>query len=188
MISYLLGKVLDKEPNSIVLDVNGVGYQIAITNSVANDTKINANLQLWTYLAVSEKALSLYGFGNKKELEMFKLLMTISGIGPKSAMSISNSASVTTLIDGISSGDAAYLSKISGISKKNAEKIILNLKDKINTSKAITPKTQNQNSVAIDALVTLGYSEREAREAIQGVEKGNNPEKMIRDALKNLSK
>ncbi len=187
MISYLSGKILDTEQKSIILDVNGVGYQIAVTEDVANTVQINKALQLWTYLAVSDKAISLYGFSNKKELEMFRLLMTVSGIGPKSAMTISSSASVATLVEGIASGDPAYLSKISGISKKNAEKIILNLKDKIDTSEVITSETQNQNSIVIDALVALGYSEKEARDAIQNITKSDNPEEMIKEALKNLT-
>jgi Holliday junction DNA helicase RuvA len=103
-------------------------------------------------------------------------------------MAISNTANVATLTEGIASGDPAYLSKISGVSKKNAEKIVLNLKDKIGTSEAVGSEIQNQNTVAIDALVALGYSERESRDAISKVTTSDNPEKMIKEALKNLNK
>lgn len=196
MIAYLSGKVLDKGLDSIVLDVNGVGYLASVTGKIIQGVEIGDEVGIFTYLAVRENALDLYGFSDKSEKEMFELLLTISGIGPKSAMSILSGATVETLTEGIQSGDAAYLSKISGISKKNAEKIVLALKDKLGAFETSGDgnTSRNQSTDAIDALVALGYSERESREAIQLIVKNltsdedkNNPELIIKEALKNLS-
>jgi Holliday junction DNA helicase RuvA len=213
MIAYLSGTVLEKDLESIVLNVNGVGYLVAVTNNIIEKIQVGDELSIYTYLSVRENALDLYGFGDKSEQEMFELLLTISGVGPKSAMGIMSSSDVSTLTEGISSGDASYLSKMSGIGKKTAEKIIVNLKEKIgdlsfasgseNTSQ--TSGSQSNNAMAIDALVALGYSERESREAIQGAVKnlsdsnkeGSDPadagadadvgaEIIIKEALKNL--
>jgi len=187
MISYLAGRVLEKSSGLIVLNVNGVGYKVFVTNSLVSELELGNPVEVWTYMAVRENAQDLYGFDDKSELEMFKLLLTISGIGPKSALSILNSATVQTLTEGISSGDASYLSKVSGISKKNAEKIVINLKNKLGVSDVKLDGKPNQNAVAIDALVALGYSERESREAISGLDKNDNPEMMIKEALKKLN-
>jgi Holliday junction DNA helicase RuvA len=197
MIAYLSGKVLEKRLDSIVLNVSGVGYFVFVTNKVVQKAAEGEDLSIHTYLAVRETALDLYGFEDSAEKEMFELLLTISGIGPKSAMSIMSSSPVETLVDGIQSGDAAYLAKMSGIGKKSAEKIVLGLKDKIGSTNFAEAGKEggaaNESGTAIDALVALGYSERESREVIQktiktldSAEDKNNPEVIIKEALKNL--
>lgn len=196
MISYLRGKIIDHDLTSLIIDVNGVGYKVFATGSILSNTQIDTEISIWTYLAVRETSMDLYGFGDKKEKDFFELLLTISGVGPKSAISIMSSTTVDTLIEGIQSNDAVYFSKTSGIGKKTAEKIIVNLKDKIghyDTTEGGGSNSNNHNAVSIDALVALGYSEKDAREAIAEVSKNsegpeNNPEKMIKQALKILSK
>lgn len=198
MIAYLSGKIIDKDEQSIVLDVNGVGYRVFISTGLNLSVKISDKLEIWTHNAIRENSNDLYGFREKTELEMFNLLLTISGIGPKSAISILNTASTETLAEGIQSGDPTYLAKISGISKKNSEKIVLNLKDKLGVGFGeVSENYKDDNSTAIDALVALGYSEKESREVIQKVAKdfekdGDNisnkdAEKIIKKALKKLS-
>lgn len=204
MIAYLSGTVLEKGLDYIIINTNGVGYYVAVTNNIIEKVEVDKEISIHTYFAVRENAQDLYGFENKQEKEMFELLLTISGIGPKSAMSIMSSASVETLIEGISSGDAAYLAKMSGIGKKSAEKIVVNLKDKLGDLSAVVgensapdSQTQNQSTMSIDALVALGYSERESRdairEAIKGLESSKDgdstpaAEAIIKEALKNLS-
>ena len=189
MIAYLSGKIIDIKLPSLVLDVNGVGYKIFVTLKLLDGSKVSSNLSVWTHFAVRENSQDLYGFKEKSELEMFELLMTVPGIGPKSALSILNAAAVETLVSGVQSGDAVYLAKISGISKKNSEKIVLGLKDKLEGGTIHSEQTQSQNTVAIDALVALGYSERESREAVQKITKGeaaDDPESVIKKALKKL--
>ncbi len=164
-----------------------MGYRIFVLGKLIQEVKKNKDISLWIHHAVREDSEKLFGFKNKPELEMFELLMTISGIGPKSALSILNASSLETLTEGIRSGDAAYLAKISGISRKNSEKIVLGLKDKLGADLSGDENYQNQNTLAIDALVALGYSERESREAVRKVEKSDNPEEIIKKALKKLS-
>ncbi len=187
MIAYLSGKVIDVNLDSIILDITGVGYRVFILSKLSQEIKTGKETSLWIHHAVREDSEKLYGFKEKTELEMFELLMTISGIGPKSALSILNAATVETLNEGIRSSDAAYLSKISGISRKNSEKIIVGLKDKIGVDISGETGVQNQNTVAIDALVALGYSERESREVVRKIGKADNPEEIIKKALKKLS-
>ncbi len=186
MISFLRGIVIDKDLSHLILDVGGVGYKVGVTLDTLNKFSISDEAEVWTYLAVRENSMDLYGFGDKEEMDLFELLLTISGVGPKSAISILSSASVATIKEGVASDDPAYFSKVSGIGKKSAEKIIIGLKDKLDLIGVEGVGVQNGNAVAIDALAALGYSEREARDVISKV-KSDNPEEMIREALKIIS-
>lgn len=191
MIAYLEGKIVERDLESIILNVGGVGYLVFATPDLIQEAQNKDEISIWTYLAVRENALDLYGFSSKKELSIFKLLLTISGIGPKSALSVLSSASIETLISGIQSNDAAYLAKMSGLGKKTAEKIVVGLKDKIGTEEfgeSDGSKSTSHNVTAVDALISLGYSERDARESVAKIKDIDNPEAIIKEALKNLGK
>jgi Holliday junction DNA helicase RuvA len=190
MISYLEGKVIEKTTEHITLNVGGVGYLVYSTPEIIQEAQESKEIAVWTYLSVRENALDLYGFKNKQEIEIFKLLMTISGVGPKSALSILSATTIETLISGIQSNDPAYLSKTSGIGKKTAEKIVVSLKDKIGSTEfgQSENNSQNHNVTAIDALVALGYSERESREVVNKIKDLDNPEEIIKKALKDLAR
>jgi holliday junction DNA helicase RuvA len=183
MIGYLRGKIIQSDLKSLILDVNGVGYKV-FSNAVSLDK--NKEVELYTYLAVRETALDLYGFARKEELDFFELLLTVSGIGPKSAMGILSVASISTLKTAISTEDSSHLTKVSGIGKKNAEKIVLELKDKIGDY-IFDGKLETHDGDAIEALKALGYSEKESREALKKVT-GDTTEEKVRSALKNLNK
>jgi Holliday junction DNA helicase RuvA len=175
----------------MVIDVHGIGYKVYVTNDTLNAAKIGTESILWTYLAVREDALDLYGFTSPKEKAFFELLISISGIGPKGALNILSLVSVDTLISAIRSGSAAHLVKVSGIGKKTAEKIVLELKDKlggIETSKEMSAGMSSDMD-AIEALRALGYDADEAREALKKV----SPEisdtgKKVKAALKELGR
>jgi len=188
MIVKINGIVDEVGLQDITLMTNGLGYRVFMTTDSLVNVTIDDNLSLFTHHVIRENSQDLYGFKNREDLEFFELLLTISGIGPKSALSILNTASSATLKEGITSGDAGYLSKISGISKKNAEKIVLNLKDKIGSIESYSTNNTSESSMAIEALTSLGYSEKDSREAIQKVDKTLTTEKMIKEALKNLGK
>lgn len=181
MISYLEGKILHKEPKFIVLDVNGVGYKVFGTEAMLNDGKIGSPFGVWTYLAVRENALDLYGFKERDALNFFELLITISGIGPRTALGVLNVAAVKTIKQAVSSGDISYLTKVSGIGKKIAEKIILELRDKFEAEDFTGTEAGFKGEAdVIEALKSLGYAEREARDALKKVlhgEKGAKGEK-----------
>lgn len=184
MIGYLKGTVIQQDLKFVILDVNGVGYKI-YTNTVLLDSKIQKILEFWTYLAVRENALDLYGFVSKEELNFFELLITVSGIGPKSAMGILSVASVENLRNAIISGDTSHLTKVSGVGKKNAEKIVVELKDKLGVM--VDGVSVSGDVDVIEALKSLGYGEREAREALKKVTDAKDTSDKIKKALKLLS-
>ena len=131
MIGHLEGTVLKVSDGSCILQTGGVGYKIAPTARALASLRGGERASLWTYLAVRENALDLYGFATEDEQRLFELLLTVSGIGPKSALAILDIASVETLRAAISQGNASYLTKVSGVGRKTAEKIVLELRDKV---------------------------------------------------------
>ncbi len=185
MISYLKGIVLHSDLKSVVLEVGGVGYKIYTNRAVLEDKK-EKTVEFWTYLAVRENALDLYGFATRDELGFFELLLTVSGIGPKSAIAILSVASVTTIKQAISTDDSSRLTKVSGIGRKNAEKIVLELKDKIGNY-VFDGKIDSGDEDAIEALKSLGYSEKESRDALKKAV-GESIQEKVKSALKNLNK
>ena len=184
MIGHLKGIIIHQDLKYIVLDVSGVGYKIS-TLGVAK--VVSKEVEFWTYLAVRENALDLYGFQKKEELDFFELLLTVSGIGPKSAMTILSIATLSNLCKAIKAGDATHLIKVSGVGKKNAEKIVLELKDKLETLGGDLGQSMSGDVDALEALKSIGYGEREAREALKKSD-GDTTEKKVRSALKVLSK
>lgn len=169
MISHLAGKCIDKNEKSIVIDVGGVGYLVFATVETISEAKIGENISVWTYLAVRENALELFGFTTQDELNFFELLISIPGIGPRGAIGVMNVSTVDTLKEAIATGDTGYLTKISGIGKKTAEKIVLELRDKLETEHSGEFKSLSGHTDALLALQSLGYGEREAREALKNI-------------------
>ena len=192
MISCLSGTVRHKGLNALVVDVSGVGYKVLVTTETALEVAPSSPIFLWTHLVVRETSLELFGFLDKETLDTFELLITISGIGPKSALSILNVATPSMLRQAVASGDTTYLTRVSGIGKKNAEKIVLELKDKLKITKedASTSSAQvRAEGDALEALVSLGYNERDAREALKRVPKETEgASERVKAALKLLSR
>ncbi len=188
MISHLRGKILSNTLKSAVIDVGGVGYKIFATPDTLTDINKNPeNASVYTYLAVRENALDLYGFSSEEELDFFELLISISGIGPKSALAILSGAGLDALKTAVVSGNANHLTKISGVGRKNAEKIVLELHGKIEASNEGNSEIMQTGSDAIEALQALGYSQREAREALKKVPKEiTSISDIVKQALKIL--
>ncbi len=186
MIGYLKGTLIHQDLKSIILDVGGIGYKIH-TNTAILDSHKGKTCEFWTYLAVRENALDLYGFTKKEEMDFFELLLTVSGIGPKSAMGILGVATIHNLRHAISTGDTQHLIKVSGVGKKNAEKIVLELKDKIEDWNTESGEYMSGDVDALEALKSLGYGEREAREALKKVTDVSDTGEKVKKALKLLS-
>jgi len=172
MIAQIRGDLVHKDSKAVVVDVGGVGYRVFVSiPTLALLPQLGGAVAFWTHLAVRETALDLYGFLDQEEMHFFELLITVSGIGPKSALSILGLAPVDTLRAAIQSEDTSYLTKVSGIGRKIAEKIVLELKEKIGTigtgGKESTARREDADVLA--ALSSLGYSEREARDAIKAI-------------------
>lgn len=190
MLGKLKGKIDGYIKGTLILDVGGVGYRIRVTpETLAKVNKASGEIELFIHLAVKENALDLYGFETQEELEFFEMLDAVSGIGPRSALAILGLADVRTLQSAIASGDTSYLTKVSGVGKKTAQKIIIELKDKLEAFETPSGEELRQDERDIlDALEGLGYSLREARDALKRVPKekeGMN--ERLKEALKLLS-
>ncbi|MFA5095504.1 MAG: Holliday junction branch migration protein RuvA [Candidatus Paceibacterota bacterium] len=193
MIGSIRGKIILKTDKFLIVETSGVGYKINVSpdtlsklaaprkSSGQNDTDVS----FWIHTHVREDILDLYGFLDRQELEFFEMLINVSGIGPKGALSILGIASIETLKKAIGTGDTAYLTKISGIGKKTAEKIVIELRDKMETSKTGTSLQGELD--ALEALKSLGYSQYEAREVLKKVPPNTDTNTKIREALKILS-
>lgn len=190
MISFLSGTIEMKGEKFVVVNVAGIGYKIFVgTETLHKISEKGANVKIWTHQYVREDALALYGFLHFAELELFETLIGISGIGPKGALGVLGVAPVDTLKKAIASGDTSYLTRVSGIGRKIAGKIILELRDKMagmGVSGMDAPELREEAD-ALDALVQLGYSQREAREALQNIpQEIEGAEKRVKAALKKL--
>ena len=190
MISYLKGKIINKGSGYVIIRVNDIGYKVFVNASVYAESAINDEKEIYTHQHVREDTLDLFGFKNLQELELFELLISISGIGPKTALGVLAAGSVSEIKESIAHGDPHLLTKVSGIGKKTAERVVLELKDKIGY---IDFGAKVESGIAssgdeIDALVALGYSLQQAREALKKVDTNiKDSGKRIKEALKNLN-
>lgn len=172
MIAYLSGNVLRRAGNLLVVDVQGVGYGVHVSTYTFGKTIGADEIALHIYTHVREQEITLYGFQSPDEQELFEALITISGVGPKAAMNILSIADPQTILTAIAQGDAPLLTKVSGIGKKTAERIVLELGNKVQgLIDALPQKTDggaqpHADADAIDALVSLGYAVAEARDAL----------------------
>ncbi|PIV38413.1 MAG: Holliday junction branch migration protein RuvA [Candidatus Portnoybacteria bacterium CG02_land_8_20_14_3_00_45_8] len=192
MISSLEGKITLKAEKYIILEVNGLGYKVwCAEKTLSKISQKDGAVKLFTYLAVKENSWDLFGFLTFEELELFELLISISGIGPKTAANILSVATTEDLQEAIVLGDETILSRVSGIGKKVAQKIVIELKSKV---KKLAKGTGDKFRVAddieiIDALVAMGYKVYEARDALKQVpEDVKGVENRVRGALKRLGK
>ena len=189
MISYLKGLVIQKTDKFIVLDVNNVGYQIYLNAQTLDKTTRNAELSFFIHTHVREDALELYGFISWDELEFFSQLIQISGVGPRTALAVLSLAPLDDIKKAVVHGDPEILQKVAGIGKKTAERIIVELKEKIAFTLPVDSKgfTNVGDTDVIDALMSLGYKEREIRQILPKLPEGvTDLSQRIREALKIL--
>ncbi|MBK8944701.1 MAG: Holliday junction branch migration protein RuvA [Ignavibacteriae bacterium] len=196
MIGYLTGKLISKKPNQILLSVNDVGFIINISlNTFEKISETEEKISLFTYLAVKEDSLTLYGFYSISEKELFEALISINGIGPKLAQNILSGISVDEFKDAIISKNLSRLVSIPGIGRKTAERMLIELREKIekvsdqNIEKDNFPFTVKDDATA--ALVGLGYNQKIAEKIIREIISQNPQitlENLIKESLKNLSK
>lgn len=194
MIAYLCGQVLAKSSNYLILKVNNVGYQIFMGESLLSSITKGEEQELYLSHQVREDTSDLYGFKTLEDLALFELLLSVSGVGPKSALGVLSIASADDISEAVIRNDASLLMKVSGIGKKTAERVVLELKNKI--AKIISGRSLNTDSGLsaslgdeLDALMSLGYSLPDARLALDGldptlVDSGER----VKAALKKLSK
>ena len=200
MFYYLIGVVAEMEANLAVIDCGGVGYACATTNYTLSQLKKGERAKLYTYMNVREDAVDLFGFSNQSELHSFKLLLGVSGVGPKAALAILSTNTPANLAMAVVMGDEKALTAAPGIGKKIAQRIILELKDKLAKEQASfgpdtggsVPLTVLPNDKAKEAgaaLAVLGYSGSEVAAALKGIDIDTLPlEEIIRQALKRMVK
>jgi Holliday junction DNA helicase RuvA len=185
MIARLRGVAAASTPEGLLLDVNGVGYLVAATPSALRKADAGGEVTVETYLHVREDALQLYGFADRAERELFMQLLTVNGVGPKVALAIVSGSPAEELRRAIAREDAARFQAIPGIGKKTAERIVLELKEKIgDVAVAAVAAVDSPHLVARDALVELGYSVVDAERALAQTDEDATPEERVRQALR----
>jgi len=170
MISYLKGKVIYRAKNHIILNTGNIGYRVYI---LPGHEIADGEIEIYTYLVVREDALTLYGFKTINELELFEILISVSGVGPKSALGILSISDPDTIKFAIAKGDASILTRVSGIGKKTADRIILELRSKFTISSENNLEKKGREIMdhtdALEALIGLGYRPVEAKKALSKI-------------------
>nr|WP_317429649.1 Holliday junction branch migration protein RuvA [uncultured Mitsuokella sp.] len=196
MIGYLRGEVIYLYTDYVLLDVHGVGYRVFIANSTRQKLRLHEKAQLFTYTSVREDAIILYGFASQEEYDLFLQLLSVSGIGPKVALGILSSITVEGLCRAIQNKQASVLTKLPGIGKKSAERLILELKDKVafdgGEQELLTIENEaevgdDMVAEAMAALQSLGYTQAEIAPIIRKTAKYKTTEAIIKASLKLLS-
>ncbi len=193
MIGSLRGQVIDKEEDGLLIEVGGVGFYLQAPTTLLDLLEVGITTQLFTHLHVREQELTLFGFPDKEELELFRTLLKVQGIGPKVALAILSHIPVETLRQAVAREEAALLARVPGIGPKKAKQIVFQLKDKVGMEDLLAPATSigDTDSEVIAALTTLGYSVVEAQAALQQLPKeahGETVEEKVRLALSSLAK
>ena len=199
MIYNIRGKLTYIDPQFVVVECSGVGFKCFTSlNTAGSVGKVGNEVNLFTHLSVREDAMDLYGFSTQTELDYFKLLITVSGVGPKAAIAVLSELSPDRLAVAIAAGDAKAITRANGVGKKTAERIVLELKDKmVNAStgeisaaaaSAVSAGETSASAEAVEALVALGYSQSDAAVVVGQMDKSLTVDEMIRLGLKQLSR
>ena len=193
MITHLKGKLVEKTPTDVVVDCNGVGYFINISLHTFSQIPASENVSLYTHLQVREDAHVLYGFSSRAEREIFRLLLSVSGIGASIARTMLSSLSPSQVTDAIASEDVTVIQSVKGIGSKTAQRVILDLKDKIMKLYGLSGISANSSNTnkneALSALETLGFARKQTEKVCENILLENplaSVETIIKQALKNL--
>ena len=194
MYNYIKGKLIESGENYVVVESGNIGYELNVSaNTAAELSAAEGEVKIYCFLSVREDDMSLFGFATKQEKSMFVKLVSVSGVGPKLALTVLSGMTAGQFAAAVVKGDVTPLSKTKGVGKKTAERIVLELKDKVNkdytseeTVSAVKADVTEVNEEAVLALMTLGYNRHEASEAVKRVQKdGMSLEQLIFTALKN---
>ena len=193
MITHIEGKLVEKNPTDVVIDCNGVGYFINISLHTFSQIPDRENLRLYTYLQVREDSHSLYGFSSKAEREIFKLLISVSGIGANTARTMLSSLTPEQVKEGIAGEDVALIQSVKGIGLKTAQRVIIDLKDKVLKVYGMDELSSIPNNThkdeALSALDVLGFNKKQSEKVVERILKAQPDalvEQIIKEALKNL--
>ena len=195
MIGYLNGKVKFFDDENLILEVGGVGYKVFVDSQTRQNLKIGDDLELFIHTAVREDAINLFGFKNRDKFELFEKLLTVNGVGAKSALGIISKISAADFAVAVANQDLSALTKLPGVGKKSAQRILLELKDKIGTFSEDGEENfqsaagvSNSFDEAADALSALGYTSEEISSVFKKAPKNSSTEQLIKFALKELNR
>ena len=190
MIGHLKGIITEKFNNTLIVDVNGVGYEVAVSVLDFEACNLDEERKFYTYHSVRENSEELYGFSSLMAKKLFELLISVQGIGPKAGMAILSLAEPEEVRNAIANADASFISKASGVGKKSAERVIVDLRDKVGipskygSTEIKTKINDNETDEALDALMALGFSLKEATTALEKIDPKLSVEERIKLALK----
>ena len=190
MIAHIIGKVGDKRVSSIVIDVNGIGYEVNMTQRDLDQTRSAESIMVHTYFAVRENSQELYGFLSGDSKNLFELLLGVSGVGPKVAMSITSLGEAKEVKSAIASSNVAYIQSANGVGKRGAEKVIVELKDKVGAivDESFVLNDLSASDDAASALLALGFTQQQASQALALVDGSLSVEERVKSALVELNK
>ncbi|MDO4759200.1 MAG: Holliday junction branch migration protein RuvA [Candidatus Saccharibacteria bacterium] len=191
MIAHISGTIAEKFLQSVIVDVHGVGYELTLTTLDYDAATLGTNQKFYTYHAVRENSEELYGFSSLAAKKLFQLLTSVNGIGPKAAIAILSLAPPEAVRNAIANADLAFVSKAAGVGKKSAERIIVDLRDKVGipshygATTPLQPENTFASDEALDALIALGFPLKEATAALSGIDVNLSVAERVRLALKN---
>ncbi len=189
MIAHIFGKITEKYDSSVIVDVHGVGYELMLSLPDFEAANLDTEIKYYTYHAVRENSEELYGFSSLAAKKLFQMLISVQGIGPKAAIAILSLGSPEDVRNAIANADSAYVSKASGVGKKSAERVIVDLRDKVGipshvgASTPITAPSHDAPDEALDALIALGFTLKEATTALADVDPSLDTSARVRGAL-----
>lgn len=189
MISLIKGTIISKSKNIIViLTQSGVGYSVNVQVGKSESLKIDDEITLHTYMKVSENSMELFGFETENEKEFFEILLSVKGVGPRGALNILGLGSIEEIKSAISRSDVTYLTQVSGMGKRTAERLCVELKNKITRGVGVekSDAVGDKLGEVVDGLVSMGYTKEQARDIVRELDDTKTVEQLLRDALKNI--
>ena len=173
MIAHVFGVVVEKFGSSVIVDVNGVGYEVNVAAGDFDETMLESKIKFYTYHHIREQSQELFGFSSLIAKKLFELLITVQGVGPKAALAILSLGDSETVRNSIAIGDAIFIAKASGVGKKTAERVVVDLSDKVGhatrINNTVVQSAISSNDEALEALMTLGYNINDATKALEGI-------------------
>lgn len=193
MITHLKGKLVEKSPTNVVIEVNGIGYWVNISLTTFSQIPDNENIKLFTHLQIKEDSHSLYGFYSKKERDIFRLLISVSGVGTSTARTMLSSLNPQQVVEAISSNNVSIVQSVKGIGSKTAQRLIIELRDKIlkiyNLDETYANSNNTTREEALSALEVLGINKKSSERLVDNIIKENQDisvEEIIKETLKNI--
>lgn len=190
MIAHIFGIVAEKFSGSVIVDVSGVGYEINVAAGDYDATTLEQKVKFYTYHHIREQSQELFGFSSLAGKKLFEMLITVQGVGPKAALAILSLDTAETVRNAIANADSAYLAKASGVGKKTAERVVVDLSDKVGLPIVYRQQHQpvqtelNTSDEALEALIALGYNLADATKALEGIDTDLSTSERVREALK----